>query len=618
MAYFVEVDNNIEKPKIKSYSNFFVEDILPEKCVVGYNVLNIFDPRDRGDVMNDLRTCMTHGVECILKCKTLAASKTSNAFPVWIRIPWVLSFKNDTFHMTAERHYDDLKSIEADELRDFFNKAPIALHWLSDEGKVLWANDRELSVLGYSREEYIGEDIMKFCPDSCDDVLEIFKDLGSGKTIRDVPIRFRTKDGRIKDLLIDSNVNYKVDGSFNHTRCFIRDDTGRKIREAREQTTKDLREKLVVEKENFIAKVIHHVKTPLHLMRMQVGVGDHDNLDLRLQGMAKMMSNLSDAVKFDKGYTKPIDLVDADLCELLSSARFAEDVQVEFNVSDVSHKMVRVDTNMLMTIIEEVVIFCHGYSSNGVVKVDATNSSKTSDGVCKYKFCISYVGKVLDEVVVHRLFHSYWTSDCLGTVDESPTLGVGLNVAFNYTQCLGSDLAFSSNSSSGPSSSFSFDLDLHVVSPPQVKRKSISTDWTELPNLEISNQKKQLGLNDSSPRHILVVEDNTICSKLLKRVINKLGHTCQLAENGAVAVDLVCKVEYVIFDLVLMDIRMPIMDGIEATRLILDYVRKEGVQLPIVAVSAEERIDDDLGFTSFLKKPSRPADIDRVICQYAY
>ena len=61
-------------------------------------------------------------------------------------------------------------------------------------------------------------------------VLEIFKQLGSGNTIRDVPVRFRAKNGAIRHLLVDSNVNYHDDGTFNHTRCFLRDDTGRKVR----------------------------------------------------------------------------------------------------------------------------------------------------------------------------------------------------------------------------------------------------------------------------------------------------------------------------------------------------------------------------------------------------
>ncbi len=119
------------------------------------------------------------------------------------------------------------------ELIDFFQNAPIAMHWLNGEGIVLWANQTELNVLGYTAEEYIGKPIMNFCPDERDLVLEIFKQLGSGNAIADVPVRFRTKDGRIVHLLIDSNVAYNRDGSFGHTRCFIRDDTARKVRDAR-------------------------------------------------------------------------------------------------------------------------------------------------------------------------------------------------------------------------------------------------------------------------------------------------------------------------------------------------------------------------------------------------
>jgi hypothetical protein len=55
----------------------------------------------------------------------------------------------------------------------------------------------------YVYTEYIGQSIMKFCPDEEELVLEIFKQLGSGNTIRDVPIRFRAKSGAIRHLLID-------------------------------------------------------------------------------------------------------------------------------------------------------------------------------------------------------------------------------------------------------------------------------------------------------------------------------------------------------------------------------------------------------------------------------
>lgn len=118
------------------------------------------------------------------------------------------------------------------------------MHWLNGDGTVLWANQTELNVLGYTAEEYIGKPIMNFCPDEKELVLEIFKQLGSGNSIADVPVRFRTKDGRIVHLLIDSNVAYNPDGSFGHTRCFIRDDTARKIRDARVQLLIDENERV--------------------------------------------------------------------------------------------------------------------------------------------------------------------------------------------------------------------------------------------------------------------------------------------------------------------------------------------------------------------------------------
>ena len=67
------------------------------------------------------------------------------------------------------------------------------MHWLNGDGTVLWANQTEMNVLGYTPEEYIGQPIMNFCPDERELVLEIFKQLGSGNAIADVPVRFRTK-----------------------------------------------------------------------------------------------------------------------------------------------------------------------------------------------------------------------------------------------------------------------------------------------------------------------------------------------------------------------------------------------------------------------------------------
>ena len=165
----------------------------------------------------------------------LTVTEANQGFPIRRFFDWFISRGDDgTLLLLGDPCTEqdvDQRGKDA-ELIDFFQNAPIALHWLSGTGKVIWANQTELNVLGYTAEEYIGQDIMKFCPDEEELVLEIFKQLGSGNAIKDVPVRFRTKDGKIVHLLIDSNVRYEKDGSFGHTRCFIRDDTGRKIRES--------------------------------------------------------------------------------------------------------------------------------------------------------------------------------------------------------------------------------------------------------------------------------------------------------------------------------------------------------------------------------------------------
>jgi len=68
------------------------------------------------------------------------------------------------------------------ELIDFFQKAPIALHWLSGTGTILWANDTELDSLGYSAEEYIGHSITEFLqPGEENQLQEVFGNLACGK-----------------------------------------------------------------------------------------------------------------------------------------------------------------------------------------------------------------------------------------------------------------------------------------------------------------------------------------------------------------------------------------------------------------------------------------------------
>ncbi|MCA1576171.1 MAG: PAS domain S-box protein [Acidobacteria bacterium] len=123
---------------------------------------------------------------------------------------------------------EDLRGRER-ELADFIENASVGLHCVGPDGIILWANQCELDMLGYSREEYIGWHIANFHADQ--DVIEdILRRLTNKETLHDHEARVVCKDGSVKHVLINSNVMWEGE-RFVHTRCFTHDITKRKAAE---------------------------------------------------------------------------------------------------------------------------------------------------------------------------------------------------------------------------------------------------------------------------------------------------------------------------------------------------------------------------------------------------
>ena len=112
------------------------------------------------------------------------------------------------------------------ELADFFDHAPMALHWVGPDGIILRVNEAELRLLGYTRDEYLGHHIAEFHADQ-HVIADILRRLHAGEELQDYEARLVCKDGTIKHVLINSNVLWEQ-GQFIHTRCFTRDITERK------------------------------------------------------------------------------------------------------------------------------------------------------------------------------------------------------------------------------------------------------------------------------------------------------------------------------------------------------------------------------------------------------
>jgi len=124
---------------------------------------------------------------------------------------------------------------------------------------------------------------------------------------------------------------------------------------------------------------------------------------------------------------------------------------------------------------------------------------------------------------------------------------------------------------------------------------------------------------EASGCRVLLVEDNAVNRIIATRLLEKRGHVVIAVENGALAVEATASDH---FDVVLMDIQMPIMDGLTATAHIRTREHTTGVHVPIVAVTAHA-LDEDrkrclaAGMDDYLPKPIRSSDLFATITRFA-
>jgi two-component system, sensor histidine kinase len=121
------------------------------------------------------------------------------------------------------------------------------------------------------------------------------------------------------------------------------------------------------------------------------------------------------------------------------------------------------------------------------------------------------------------------------------------------------------------------------------------------------------------PLHVLVAEDNKINQKVMRSMLERLGHHVTIAENGQVALEELHRSN---FDLVLMDVQMPVMDGIECTKQIRSATNTKTAMIPVIGLTASFQNADleyyrELGMNACLGKPLRLEQLKRAVSSAA-
>ena len=238
------------------------------------------------------------------------------------------------------------------------------------------------------------------------------------------------------------------------------------------------------------------------------------------------------------------------------------------------------------------------YTKEGSVTIKI-EADKIESDYCLMKFSVIDTGIGISKDGQEKLFKAFSQIDSTTTRKYGGT-GLGLAISKNLSSLMGGNIGVESEEGKG--SKFWFTA--------KIKRDQDIPDLIEKNKLVV----KEKTLN---PLNILLVEDNFLNQKFAIATLRKEGHKIDIAENGKIAVDLFKKGKY---DIILMDIQMPVMDGIEATKEIrkIEMKSEKKEHTKIIAITAYVMERDrsmclGAGMNEYLAKPFKPNELIKLI-----
>lgn len=368
--------------------------------------------------------------------------------------------------------------------------------------------------------------------------------------------------------------------------------------------------KLQINKESFFAIMSHEIRTPLNAIKGISDILKSNNFNDENQNLLELMdyssnhllalvNNILDFTKLNDGVFSlqysVFNLNDTLKYSFKMNERLAieKGLKFEFQKKSVIPENVYGDKNRINQIILNLLNNAIEYTSSGSVKMEI-NGNYNADNEEEFllEIIISDTGVGIDNDLGQRLFQKYATSNT-----SSTSVGLGLTISKGLVDLMNGDISFTSEHNVG--TTFFIKIPLPVV-----KNQGATLDYL------VNNFK------DSSIK-LLLVDDNKINLLVLeKQLKNKLKNSqITVAYNGLEALNLIKENHY---DLVLMDILMPVMDGITASKEIRSLNDETKKNIPIIALTAnvgEKELSEcfNAGMNDFVTKPFEISELLKII-----
>lgn len=372
----------------------------------------------------------------------------------------------------------------------------------------------------------------------------------------------------------------------------------------------------------FLSNMSHDIRTPMnaivgftalikkHIYNTEKISGYLDMISASSDQLLQLLNDVleisrleSEKVHVDEEQCSLMDVTHQVQMDMLAKAA-SKQIMLSLDISNLKHDGVYTDRSKLTQILTYLVDNAIKYTKAGgwvTITVMEAETKNVQHNHVTYQFIVEDCGIGISEDFLQHIFEPF-EREKNTTLSGIHGTGLGLTITRKLVEMIGGTIE--ANSEVGRGSKFIVTLPLYMRT-----EASYVDDLQEAP------------LRFSKPKRILIVDDNEINREIENEVLKDAGFLVDTADDGSIAVEKIKHAKPGEYDLILMDIQMPIMDGYHATRAIRALEDSELSGIPIIAVSANSFDEDkkmaiESGMNAHLPKPLDTLRLYKVIRQF--
>ncbi|MBP0048311.1 AAA family ATPase [Marinobacterium sp. AK62] len=509
--------------------------------------------------------------------------------------------------------YQSLEQSER-EYRSLFENASEGIFRIDKRGRFISANPSLIQLLGYDSQDHFYEqvtDVIRDCFVSRQECQQFLVELRQHERILGFETRWRRQDGSVVFVAISAHCITDEQEIIRFYEGSVTDIGERKAKEQAE-LAREKAEAASEAKSLFLASMSHEIRTPMNgilgmaqlLMRSSLSPHQEEQVEAIYRSGQSLLSILNDVLDFTKIEAGQMELESEPFClpDLLEQLRqllspMADEKQLDLILRPDADLPTHVqgDARALNQILLNFCTNALKFTQEGYVLIKARQVEGSTDGAWRLRFEVEDTGIGIPAAAHERIFTHFTQADSSITRRFGGS-GLGLAICKRLTELQHGEIGFDSQPGSG-------------------SRFWVELDYTHPEQAEIAADTLQPATSDNTPLDILLVEDTPINQQVTVGLLESEGHRVSVADDGFTALSMHNDHAY---DLVLMDIHLPDMDGVETARRMREHPNPSRASVRIIALtasvtSAEVRAYEEAGMDDVIGKPLDFAALKRLI-----